>query len=200
MIIKNSKHEITAVKQGQYPTNNLPEVTFVGRSNVGKSSIINSLLNRRNLARVGGTPGKTRVINFFNVDDLLYFVDLPGYGYAKASKEDQKAWGQFVETYFRNSKNIKLIISLIDIRHKPTNDDIMMHEWIKKEGLPCIVIATKSDKISRSQIKPSLNEIRKVLDLGEDTVVVPFSATKNQGKEEVLDQIEKIALKDTAES
>ena len=151
MKVKNPKYELTAVKPDQYPSTTVPEVAFVGRSNVGKSSIINTLLNRKNLARVGQTPGKTRQINFYNIDDTLFFVDLPGYGYAKVSKEERKSWGKLAETYLHIRDQLRLIIMLVDIRHKPTADDRLMYEWICTTGIPHLVVATKEDKVKRSQ-------------------------------------------------
>ncbi len=193
MIIKNADHEITAVKPNQYPVTGFPEVAFVGRSNVGKSSIINTLLNRKNLARVGQTPGKTRQINFFVVNENLYLVDLPGYGFANVSKDMKASWENIIETYLysRKQNQLKLVIMLVDIRHSPSKDDIIMYQWIKGFGMKSIIVATKADKITRSQINVRLNDIRKVLQIDKSTKIIPFSAEKRTGKEEVLEEIGK---------
>lgn len=191
MIIKNAEHEITAVKPNQYPITEFPEVAFVGRSNVGKSSIINTLLNRKNLARVGQTPGKTRQINFFVVNDNFYLVDLPGYGFANVSKDMKASWENIIETYLysRKQNQLKLVVMLVDIRHSPSKDDIIMYQWIQGFGMKFIIVATKADKITRSQINVRLNDIRKVLQLDKSTKIIPFSAEKRTGKEEVLEEI-----------
>lgn len=198
MIIKNAEHEITAVKPNQYPVTGFPEVAFVGRSNVGKSSIINTLLNRKNLARVGQTPGKTRQINFFNVNNNFYLVDLPGYGFANVSKDMKASWENIIETYLysRRQNHLKLVIMLVDIRHSPSKDDIVMHQWIKGFGMNALIVATKSDKISRSQINVRINDIRKVLQLDKSTKVIPFSSENRSGKDEVLNVIEKSLFMD----
>ncbi len=187
MIVKKAEHVITAVKPNQYPDTGYPEIAFVGRSNVGKSSIINTLANRKNLARVGSTPGKTRQINFFNVNDAFYLVDLPGYGFANVSKDLKASWENIIETYLYSRKEnaLKLIIMLVDIRHSPSRDDITMHQWLRGFGLNTLLIATKADKVSRSQINPRLNDIKKVLQLGNDEKVIPFSAEKRIGIEAV---------------
>ena len=191
MIIKNAEHEITAVKPNQYPVTGFPEVAFVGRSNVGKSSIINTLLNRKNLARVGQTPGKTRQINFFVVNGNFYLVDLPGYGFANVSKDMKASWENIIETYLysRKQNQLKLVVMLVDIRHSPSKDDIIMYQWIKGFGMKAIIVATKADKITRSQINVRLNDIRKVLQLDKSTKLIPFSSEKRTGKEEVLEEI-----------
>lgn len=191
MIIKNAEHEITAVKPNQYPVTGYPEVAFVGRSNVGKSSIINTLVNRKSLARVGATPGKTRQINFFNINKSFYLVDLPGYGFANVSKEMKASWENIIETYLysRSKTNLKLIVLLVDIRHSPSKDDITMYQWIRGFGLKSIIVATKSDKISRSQINVRVNDIKKVLQLDGSTKVIPFSSENRYGLEAVLNEI-----------
>jgi len=192
VVVKNAKHEVTAVKPEQYPINSIPEVAFVGRSNVGKSSVINTLLNRRNLARVGSTPGKTRQINFFNVDDALYFVDLPGYGYANVSKGERQSWGRLVETYLSTREQLQMIIMLVDIRHTPTRDDVTMYEWILNSGLPHIIAAAKADKISRSQVRIRITDIEKTLKPAEYVEVIPFSSENKAGKEELWKKINSI--------
>lgn len=193
MIIKNAEHEITAVMPNQYPVTGFPEVAFVGRSNVGKSSIINTLLNRKNLARVGQTPGKTRQINFYNVNNNFYLVDLPGYGFANVSKDMKASWENIIERYLYTRKQnlLKVVVMLVDIRHSPSKDDIVMHQWIKGFGMNALIVATKSDKIARSQINVRINDIRKVLQLDKSTKVIPFSSQNRAGKEEVLAEIAK---------
>jgi GTP-binding protein len=200
MIIKYAEHEITAVKPNQYPVTGYPEVAFVGRSNVGKSSIINTLVNRKSLARVGGTPGKTRQINFYNVNNSLYLVDLPGYGFANVSKEMKASWENIIETYLYSRKDnyLKLAVMLVDIRHSPSKDDITMHQWLRGFGLEALIIATKADKISRSQINPRINDIKKVLQLEAQSKVIPFSSETRYGLEVILGEIEN-SLKITGE-
>lgn len=192
MKITNVQHEITAVKLAQYPKTGFQEIAFVGRSNVGKSSIINTLVNRKNLARVGATPGKTRVINFYNVNDDFYLVDLPGYGFASVSKEMKESWHEIIETYLysRSKLHLNLIILLVDIRHAPSKDDIMMYQWLMGYGMKTVVVATKSDKVSRSQINVRINEIRKVLGIDKDVKVIPFSSENRQGIDEVWKMID----------
>ena len=185
MKIKQSKYELTAVHPNQFPENDMMDVVFVGKSNVGKSSIINMLLNRKNLARVGNAPGKTRVINFYNVDDRFYFVDLPGYGYAKVSKEMRNSWGKMIEGYFNQRKKTVLVILLIDIRHEPGENDRLMHDWIAHYGYPYIVAASKADKIKKSQLEKHLQTIRDGLELEPQIPILPFSALKKTGGEEL---------------
>ncbi|WP_034862012.1 ribosome biogenesis GTP-binding protein YihA/YsxC [Ruminiclostridium cellobioparum] len=192
MIVKKAEHVITAVKPNQYPSTGYPEIAFVGRSNVGKSSIINTLVNRKSLARVGGTPGKTRQINFYNINDTFYLVDLPGYGFANVSKEMKASWENIIETYLysRKENNLKLIVLLVDIRHSPSKDDITMNQWIRGFGLNTLVIATKADKISRSQINLRVSDIKKVLQLSSTDKVIPFSSEKRIGIEAVWSEID----------
>jgi GTP-binding protein len=193
MIIKNAEHEITAVKPDQYPVTGFPEIAFVGRSNVGKSSIINTLLNRKTLARVGKTPGKTRQINFYNVNGNFYLVDLPGYGFANVSKDMKASWENIIETYLysRKQNQLRLVVLLVDIRHAPSKDDITMHQWIRGFGLNAIIIATKADKITRSQINVRVNDIRKVLGLDSSSKIIPFSSLNKYGLDATLSEIEK---------
>lgn len=185
MQIQNAKFEITAVKPAQYPASNAPEIAFVGRSNVGKSSIINTLLNRKNLARVGATPGKTREINFYNIDSKLYFVDLPGYGYANVSKTKKSTWNEIIETYLYSRPQLRMILMLVDIRHTPSDDDRIMYRWLLEREVPHAVIATKLDKISRNQLNARLKDIKDTLGLKDGIEIIPFSAESKQGKEEI---------------
>ena len=189
MIIKTSEFITSAVKRNQYPVDVRPEVAFVGRSNVGKSSIINALTNRRKLAKVSQTPGKTRLINFFLINDEMYLVDLPGYGYAKVSKKEKESWGKTIETYLMEREQLKKVVLLVDSRHKPTADDILMHEWIKHFGYKVIVIATKSDKLSNNEIGKSKKLIKETLKLGPEDEFYLFSSVKKNGKEELIDNI-----------
>ena len=168
-----------------------PQVTFAGRSNVGKSSVINRILNRKNFARVGATPGKTTQINYFRIDDKIYFTDLPGYGYAKVSQAERDRWGQLMESYFAEPGLISLGVLIVDARHKPTADDVAMCRWFKDTGCPLEVVANKLDKLKKSEVEPNLAVIRETLELTEQDVLIPFSAEKGTGKTELLSAIEK---------
>lgn len=185
MQIKDAKYELTAVKPQQYPADILPEIAFVGRSNVGKSSLINGLLNRKNLARVAAKPGKTREINFYRVNGALFLVDLPGYGYAQVSKAERASWSEMIETYLNTREQLKAVLMLVDIRHAPTSDDRLMLDWLRTQTKPYLIVATKLDKIPRSQLNVRLKEIRAVLGLAEDTILIPFSAESKQGRDEI---------------
>lgn len=176
----------SAVKTGDFPNDALPQIAFAGKSNVGKSSTINRLLNRKNFARVGNEPGKTVHINFFQVDEKVYFVDLPGYGYAKVSKKERARWGQLMDEYFASEDTLTLGFQIVDIRHKPTADDVTMADWFLQTGMPFVVIANKLDKIKKSQLEGNLQTIRTTLHLPEEVPVIPFSAEKGTGREEVL--------------
>ncbi|WP_278600334.1 ribosome biogenesis GTP-binding protein YihA/YsxC [Clostridium tertium] len=190
MKIKNSDFVISAVKKEQYPITGLPEIAFVGRSNVGKSSIINALTNRKKLAKVSQTPGKTRLINFFIINgDEFYLVDLPGYGYAKVSKTEKASWGKTIETYLNGRQELKRVVLLVDSRHKPTADDIQMHEWIKFYGYDEVVIATKSDKLSNNELRKSEKVIRETLNLGKEDKLYFFSSLNKKGKDELVDNL-----------
>lgn len=189
MKIRSSEIVVSAIKKDQYPTEGLPEIALVGRSNVGKSSATNALLNRRNFARTSQTPGKTRTINFYKINEEFYFVDLPGYGYAKVSKSEKDKWGVIMERYLQDRQELCAIFLLVDIRHEPTNDDVMMYEWIKHFGYNCVVIATKADKISRGQYQKHFSIIRKKLQLEKDEKIIPISSLKKTGVEEVWDEI-----------
>lgn len=184
----------TAVKPDQYPDTFVPEVAFVGRSNVGKSSLINCLTNRAKLARTSSSPGKTATINFYNIKDEYRLVDLPGYGYAKVSKAEQAKWADMIETYLKNRYNLTAVIQLVDSRHKPTNDDITMIEWIRSFGYRPIVVATKLDKLKKSQIDTNLTLIYNTLQLDDESILFPFSAETRSGKDEILSFIEDTCL------
>lgn len=189
MIIKNPKFEISAVRPAQYPKGNLPEIVLVGKSNVGKSSFINTMLNRKNLARTSNTPGKTRQINFYNIDNNFYFVDLPGYGYSKLSKEEQINMGKFIEDYLQKSRNIKLIILLLDIRHKPTQDDLLMYKYILKTNLPFMLVANKADKIAITKVDSVIEDLKKELRISF-TTLIPFSSERKIYTENAWEIIE----------
>lgn len=189
MKIRSSEIEVSAIRKEQYPKEGLPEIALVGRSNVGKSSVTNALLNRRNFARTSQTPGKTRTINFYKINNEFYFVDLPGYGYAKVSKSEKDKWGVIMERYLQDREELCAIFLLVDIRHEPTNDDVMMYEWIKHFGYNCVVIATKADKISRGQYQKHISIIRKKLQLEKDEKVIPLSSSKKTGVEDVWNEI-----------
>lgn len=181
---------LSAVKPGTFIRDGKPQVTFAGRSNVGKSSVINRLLNRKNFARVGATPGKTTQINYFAIDEQIYFTDLPGYGYAKVSKAERDRWGQLMEQYFQEPGLITMGILIVDARHKPTADDVTMFQWFRISGCPVVVVANKLDKLKKREIEPNLQQIRDTLELSDETPLIPFSAEKGQGREEVLALIE----------
>lgn len=189
MIIKSSEFIISAVNRIQYPDDNRVEVAFVGRSNVGKSSIINSITNRRHLAKVSQTPGKTRLINFFLINNEFYLVDLPGYGYAKVSKVEKASWGKTIETYLTGREPLKRVVLLVDCRHKPTADDVMMHDWIKHYGYDVVVVATKSDKLSNNDLRKSEKIIKETLNLKPEDKFVFFSSLNKKGKDTLIDTI-----------
>ena len=189
MEVKQAEFIISAAVSGQYPKDGFPEIAFVGKSNVGKSSLINTLTNRKSLAKVSGTPGKTKLVNFFLINKLIYFVDLPGYGYAKVSKEEQKNWGQMIESYLKGSKALKKFVLLVDSRHKPTKDDILMYNWIKEYNIECIIVSTKIDKLSNNEIYKSDKIIKETLQIGNYKKFLHFSSLKRTGKEELLDAI-----------
>ncbi len=190
MVIKNVNLETVCGITSKLPDNKYIEIAFAGRSNVGKSSLINALMNRKAYARVSQTPGKTQTINFYNINDELYFVDLPGYGYAKRSKEDVKNWGKLIEKYLGGSKQLRLIMLLVDIRHKPNANDKQMYEWCLHYGYNPVVVATKSDKIKRSQLKKCINDIKIGLELTDETPIVPYSSFNKSGLEDVMEYID----------
>ena len=189
MRIKQSEFIISAVKREQYPLDNRNEVAFVGRSNVGKSSIINSLTNRKKLAKVSGTPGKTRLVNFFLINNDFYLVDLPGYGYAKVSKSEKDSWGKTIEMYLTEREQLKRIVLLVDSRHKPTGDDILMYGWAKHIGYDVVVVATKSDKLKNSEFKKNEKIIKETLKLKEEDKFYFFSSLNKRGIETLIDNL-----------
>lgn len=189
MKIKNSRFVISAVKQAQYPDDALPEFAFAGRSNVGKSSLINMLLGRNGLAKTSSTPGKTQLVNFYDIDGLFRFVDLPGYGFAKVSKDKKAEWGTIIDTYLHNRATLIEVFQLIDIRHNPSGEDKEMYSWIKGCGFNGIVLATKADKLSKNQVATQLKVIRKELNMDKDDVIIPVSSQTRAGKYEVWDVI-----------
>ncbi len=192
MIIKNVSLETVCGITSKLPENVYPEVAFAGKSNVGKSSLINALMNRKSLARTSSQPGKTQTINYYNINNEMYFVDLPGYGYAKANEKVKAQWGKMIEDYLHKSKQLRCVFLLIDIRHEPGNNDVIMYDWIKRHGYQPIIIATKLDKINRSQIQKHLKMIRTKLQADKDTVMIPFSATSKQGREEIYELLDGI--------
>ena len=172
------------------PENNRPEIAFAGKSNVGKSSLINALMNRKSYARISATPGKTQTINFYNINEELYLVDLPGYGYAKVSEQEKEKWGQLIERYLHGSSQLKAVFLLVDIRHEPSANDKMMYEWVVSQGYPPIIIATKLDKIKRSQVDKHLKMLRTGLSLVPGTKIIPFSSMTKQGRDEIWELVE----------
>ena len=190
MVIKNPKFEISAVKPSQYPQNNLPEIVLVGKSNVGKSSFINTLINRKGLARTSSEPGKTRQINFYNIDDAFYFVDLPGYGFSKMSKKEKEQVGNFIEYYLQNRNQISLVVFLVDIRHVPTENDKLMYNYIIQAGLPCVILANKADKISVTKVSQAVTDIQNIINPLKDIPIFPFSSERKIYSEDVWKLIE----------
>ena len=199
MVIKSAELETVCGVTSTLPVNSLPEVAFAGKSNVGKSSMINKLVNRKKLARTSGQPGKTRTINFYNINRALYIVDLPGYGYAKISRSESQKWGPMIENYLHSSDQLRMVFLLIDIRHKPTDNDVMMYRWILSNGFSPAIIATKLDKIKRSQKNKQLALIRSTLKVVEGVPIIPFSAETGQGREEIWSLIEKYVLERESE-
>ena len=190
MIIKNVNLETVIGITSQIPHNSMIGIAFAGKSNVGKSSLINALMNRKSLARTSAQPGKTQTINFYNINDALYFVDLPGYGYAKVGQKEKENWGKMVERYLRQSKMLKAVFLLVDIRHDPSANDRQMYEWILANGFQPIIIATKADKINRSQLQKQIKAVKQGLEAKKDTIVIPFSAQSKQGREEIYELID----------
>ena len=192
MIIKNVSLETVCGITSRLPENRLPEVAFAGKSNVGKSSLINGLMNRKSLARTRSQPGKTQTINYYNINNSLYFVDLPGYGYARANEKVKAQWGRMVENYLHRSKMLRQVFLLIDIRHAPSENDRIMYDWILKNGYSPIIIATKLDKIKKSQIEGQMELIASTLGTEEGTVMIPFSSQTKQGRDEIYEILDKI--------
>ena len=190
MIIKKSDIEAVAVKKSQYPEPDLKEIAFAGRSNVGKSSLLNLLTGRKSLARVSGAPGKTRTINFYRINDEFRIVDLPGYGYAKVSKSISQDWGLMMETYLEKRENLLKVVQLVDIRHAPSVQDVQMYEYLRHFGLDGIVVATKADKVSKNEMQKGLAVIKKTLSLSEDDILIPVSALKRTGQDKLLEVME----------
>ena len=192
MVIKNVSLETVCGITSALPENSLPEIAFAGKSNVGKSSLINAVMNRKSLARTSAQPGKTQTINFYNVNGAFYLVDLPGYGYAKVSEEVKAKWGKMVERYLRQSRQLKAVFLLIDIRHEPSANDRQMYDWIISQGYHPIIIATKLDKLKRSQVPSALKTVREGLKAGKEMIILPFSALTKQGREEIYEVIDRL--------
>ncbi len=199
MIIKNVNLETVCGITSTLPDNTLPEIAFAGKSNVGKSSLINAVMNRKSLARTSAQPGKTQTINFYNINDAFYLVDLPGYGYAKANEAVKAQWGKMIERYLRSSKKLKAVFLLIDIRHEPSANDKQMYQWILYQGYHPIIIATKMDKLNRSQIPKAVKTVKQGLEAEKDAVVIPFSAQTKQGREEIYDLIDNLLAGEEAQ-
>ena len=190
MIIKKVDLETVCGITSTLPDNQKPEIAFAGKSNVGKSSLINALMNRKSYARISATPGKTQTINFYSINDEMYLVELPGYGYAKVSEAEKQKWGKLIERYLQESKQLKAVFLLIDIRHEPSANDVMMYDWIVRQGFYPVIIATKADKIKRSQLQKHLKMIRTTLQLPAGTKVIPFSSVTKQGRDEIWELAE----------
>ena len=187
--LQKTEFILSAASPKDFLRDGLPQIAFAGRSNVGKSSVINRLLNRKNFARVGAAPGKTIHINYFKIDGAFYLVDLPGYGYAKVSKSERDRWGKLMETYFAHPELMTMGVMIVDSRHKPTADDCTMAQWFKDTGRPMVVVANKLDKLKKSEIQPNLDQIRLTMELEEDVPVIPFSAEKGDGRQDLLSAI-----------
>lgn len=192
MKIVKSDLDTVAVKPSQYPPDNMKEIAFAGRSNVGKSSLLNLITGRKKLARVSGSPGKTRTINFYIINDEFRIVDLPGYGYAKVSKSMSENWGDMMETYFKKREGLKKVVQLVDIRHKPSAQDVQMYNYLKHYGLDGIVVCTKADKVSKNEAQKNIALIRKTLELSKEDKIIPVSSLKKTGCEALLEEIERI--------
>ena len=192
MIIKKAEIVAVAVKKNQYPEDSKKEIAFAGRSNVGKSSLLNLLVNRKNLARVSGSPGKTRTINFYEINETFRIVDLPGYGYARVSKSVTENWGDMIEGYLANRPGLLAVVLLVDIRHTPTAQDIQMYEWLRHYGLDGIVVATKADKISKNEMAKNISVIRKALGLSQEDKVIPISSLKRTGYDKLMEELDRL--------
>ena len=200
MVIKNVNLETVCGITSKLPANRLPEIAFAGKSNVGKSSLINGLMNRKSLARTSSQPGKTQTINYYNINSQMYFVDLPGYGYATANEKVKAQWGKMIEDYLHQSKKIRAVFLLIDIRHAPSENDRIMYDWILERGYKPVIIATKLDKIKRSQTAKQLKMICDALAVVEDTTIIPYSSLSKQGREEIYELLDKIIAQEEEES
>ena len=194
MVIKNVNLEIVCGITSKLPGTELPEIAFAGKSNVGKSSLINGLLNRKSLARTSATPGKTQTINFYNVNECMYLVDLPGYGYAKVSVQEKEKWGKLIERYLHSSKQLRAVFLLIDLRHDPSANDVMMYDWIVAQGYTPIIIGTKLDKLKRSQVQKQIKAVRSGLHMSAEGLLFPFSAVTKQGRDEIWEFIDREIL------
>ncbi|CUX29047.1 ribosome biogenesis GTP-binding protein YihA/YsxC [Clostridium sp. C105KSO13] len=190
MVIKNINLETVCGITSVLPDNDKPEIAFAGKSNVGKSSLINALMNRKSYARISATPGKTQTINFYNINGEMYLVDLPGYGYAKVSEKEKEQWGRLVERYLHSSSRLKTVFLLLDIRHEPSSNDKMMYRWIVEQGYKPIIIATKLDKLKRSQIQKHIKMVKEGLELEKDAKIIPFSSVTKQGRDEIWEFVE----------
>lgn len=199
MVIKNVNLETVCGITSKLPDNKLPEIAFAGKSNVGKSSLINGLMNRKSLARTSSQPGKTQTINYYNINGQMYFVDLPGYGYATANETVKAQWGKMIEDYLHKSKQIRAVFLLIDIRHAPSENDRIMYDWISGKGYQPIIIATKLDKIKRSQVAKQTKLICDTLDVADDTTVIPYSSLSKQGREEIYELLDRILDREKVE-
>ena len=197
MVIKSVNLETVCGITSTLPDNTLPEIAFAGKSNVGKSSLINGIMNRKSLARTSSQPGKTQTINFYNVNGTFYLVDLPGYGYAKANQQVKAQWGKMIERYLHSSKKLKAVFLLVDIRHDPSANDKQMYQWMRHYGYHPIIIATKLDKINRSQIQKHVKAIRVGLEAVKDTVVIPYSSLSKQGREEIYELLDRLLVPET---
>lgn len=193
MKVTKSEIIISAVRPEQYPDSELPEIALAGRSNVGKSSFINRMVNRKMLARISSKPGKTQTLNFFNINDTLLFVDVPGYGYAKVSKSERAAWGKMIETYLTTREQLKVVVLIVDLRHPPTSDDVMMYGFLKHYGIPALIVATKADKIPKGKIPKHVKVVEETLDIEEGDLLVTFSSETGVGKEEAWKAIKYFA-------
>lgn len=197
MVIRNINLETVCGITSILPDNDKPEIAFAGKSNVGKSSLINALMNRKSYARISSTPGKTQTINFYNINDEMYLVDLPGYGYAKVSEKEKAQWGKLIERYLHGSRQLKAIFLLIDIRHEPSANDKMMYRWIVDQGFKPVIIATKLDKLKRSQVQKHIKMVREGLDLEKGSFIIPFSSATKQGRDEIWEFVETECLERT---
>lgn len=190
MKINKAEIVISAVSPAQYPKDHYPEIALAGRSNVGKSSFINKLLGRKNLVRTSSKPGKTRTLNFYNINDQFYFVDVPGYGYAKVSKKEREKWGRMMEEYFETREQLRAVVLVVDSRHQPTQDDIQMFEYVTYLNIPLLIVATKVDKLTKNKMNKQMNEIKKVFDAAENVPIIPFSAITGVNKDKIWNVLE----------